>query len=306
MSCPNDKMKTNPLIPTIRQSAVEEIVAALGLPRQGLARQLFSPLFWLPAHLLASLLAEVDEPARESGLPGVSHCLLPHFVNGVRAAGADDIPETSPLIIATNHPGAYDALAILSNVPRRDIKFIVSDVPILHSVPSVAQFLIYTPPQIERRAQAVREIMRTLRQGGAILIFPSGLVDPDPAFMPGAEQALDLWSESLSLILSKVPGAALQTVIVSGVLAPACLRSPLTRLPKERWRQQKLAEFLQVIQQLVFKRDFHLTPRVYFGKPRTCEDLLRDYEAGSLHQSILEAARETLQLNLEMADSGIG
>ncbi|MCZ7551337.1 MAG: hypothetical protein B6D39_11300 [Anaerolineae bacterium UTCFX2] len=298
-------MQDNPLIPTICQSAIEEIVAALGFARQGPARRLLSPLFWLPAHLLARLLAEVDEPARQSGLPGVARRLLPRFVSGVQTAGAADIPEAGPLIIATNHPGAYDALAILSNVPRQDIKFIVSDVPILRSVPSVAQSLIYTPPQTELRARAVREIMRTLRQGGAILIFPSGVVDPDPAFMPGAEQALHLWSASLGLILSKVPGALLQTAIVSGVLAPACLRSPLTRLPKERWRQQKLAEFLQVIQQLVFKRNFHLTPRVYFGKPRPLEGLLSDFKADSLHQSILAAARETLRLNLGMAGAEI-
>lgn len=295
-------MEHNALISTIRQNATEEIVAALGLPRQGLARRICTPLFWPPAHLFARLLAEAEQPAREGGLPAAARRLLPRFVSGVVAAGAQGIPSQGPLLIVSNHPGAYDALVILSHVPRRDVKFVVSDVPVLHSVPSVSSYMIYTPPEPERRAQAVREIMRTLRQGGAVLIYPSGLVDPDPASMPGAEQALRLWSKSIALVLSRVPGARLQVAIVSGVLAPACLRNPLTRLPKERWRQQKLAEFIQVIQQLLFKRDYKLTPRVYFGPPRLVDDRLAQSGVDNLHQLILESAGEALRYNLAMLD----
>lgn len=293
-------MKNNALISTIRRNATEEIVAALGLPRQGLARRICGPLFWPPAHLFARLLADVDQPAREGGLPEAARRLLPGFVRGVVTAGVENIPRQGPLIIVSNHPGAYDALVILANVPRRDVKFVVSDVPVLHSVPSVSSYLIYTPPQPERRAQAAREIMRTLRQGGAVLIYPSGLVDPDPASMPGAEQALNLWSRSIALILSKVPETLLQVAIVSGVLAPACLRSPLVRLPKERWRQQKLAEFIQVIQQLIVKRDYKLTPRVYYSEPCLIGDELAQSGVDHLHQLILERAGEALRHNLTM------
>lgn len=296
-------MENNALIPTIRNTAVEEIVAALGFPRQGLARRIFSPIFWPPADILARLLARIDQPTRESGLPGAARFLLPRFVDEVQVAGEQAIPIEGPLIIASNHPGAYDALAILSNVPRKDIKFIVSDVPILHSVPSISEKFIYTPPQAEMRAKAVREIFRSLKNGEAILIFPSGLVDPDPAFMPGALQALDLWSASLDLILKKVPQTKLQIAIVSGVLAPACLRHPLTRLPEESWRKQKLAEFLQVIQQLLFKRNFGLKPRVFFGEPRMINDLISVNGGHDLHQAIIRTARGVLQKNLEMVVS---
>ena len=84
------------------------------------------------------------------------------------------------------------------------------------------------------------------------------------------------------------------------MLAPACLRNPLTRLPKERWRQQKLAEFIQVIQQLLFKRDYKLTPRVYFGPPRFVDDRLAQSGVDNLHQLILESAGEALRHNLAM------
>ena len=94
-------------------------------------------------------------------------------------------------------------------------------------------------------------------------------MDPDPDLLPGAEQAQKSWSPSLELALRRVPETQLVVSIVSGVLARSCLQNPLTRLAGEDWRRRKLAEFLQVGQQVAFSRKFGLNVRVSFGAPVT-------------------------------------
>ena len=140
-------------------------------------------------------------------------------------------------------------------------------------------------------------MIRQVQEGGAVLIFPSGLVDPDPAFLSGAYQELGVWSPSLELVMQKVPEVKVLVTIVSGVLAPACLRNPLTRLPKEKWQQQKLAEFLQVMQQLVFARNFGLTPKVSFAPPFTAAELMANGDSSDILQAIIDQARQLLAIH---------
>ena len=79
--------------------------------------------------------------------------------------------------------------------------------------------------------------------------------------------------------------------IVSGVLAPSCHRHPLTRLRKEQRLKQFLAEFIQVGQQVLFKRRFGLCPMVQFGEPLTAA-VLEDTRGtrGALDAIIMQAA----------------
>ena len=47
-----------------------------------------------------------------------SQWLLSQLVTGVTVRGAEAIPLTGPLIVVSNHPGAYDSVAILASLPR--------------------------------------------------------------------------------------------------------------------------------------------------------------------------------------------
>jgi len=118
-----------------------------------------------------------------------------------------------------------------------------------------------------------RESVRHLQSGGALLVYATGRVDPDPALLPGSEEALQTWSASLSLFLQRVPEARLVPAIVRGVLAAACLTHPLTRLRREPRQKQFLAEFIQVGQQVLFGRGFGLRPTVHFARPLTSAEL---------------------------------
>jgi hypothetical protein len=51
------------------------------------------------------------------------------------------------------------------------------------------------------------------------------------------------------------------------------MRNPITRLPREQWRQQKLAEFFQVMQQMILPGSIQQSPMVIFGQALNYEEL---------------------------------
>ncbi len=283
----------------LRETIIDEICAAFGLASHGWQRRLFKPLFWLPAQIFGRIMAGIDQTVRLQGMPEAARRLLRYFVEGVQVSGQENLPAAGPLLIASNHPGAYDSLAILSCLPRKDVQMVVSDVPFLRSLPAASQNMIYAIPGAQGRMTVVRKMMRQAQAGGAALIFPTGLVDSDPSVLPGAEQELESWSGSLALTLKKVPETKLVVTMVSGMLSAECLHSPLARLPKQEWKKRKLAEFLQVIQQLTLKRKFNLQPHLTFDRPLTGDELMACSQAADLPQAIIERARKVLQAHLE-------
>jgi hypothetical protein len=273
-----------------------EALVALGLPRSGPLQTLLRPLVWPPSHRFARLAAEFDQRVALDGLTAATRWALPLCVEGTHALGVEHIPTSGPIIVASNHPGSYDVLVIASALGRDDLKIPASDVPFLRSMYATASHLIYTDTgeNAHARMAVVRDGVRHLRAGGALLLFASAQVDPDPALLPGASEELQHWSPSLALFLRKVPEARILVTIVSGVLAPSCFRHPLTRLRKEQRLKQFLAEFIQISQQVLFGRRFNLTPTVRFAAPLTADDLGGGHEPGGALATIIDRAQSVL------------
>lgn len=278
----------------LRRAISTEIIVALGLPRAGIFQRLLRPLVWLPAHRFGSLAAGFDRLVAGEGLPSAARWVLTQFVSDSRAIGAEAIPTAGPAILATNHPGSYDGFTILAHCPRADVKVIVSDVPILRGMYATSPHLIYVSHDPHHRMVAFREAVRHLKAGGALLLFASAQVDPDPALLPGAREELAKWSDSLALFMRRVPKTQVVTTIVSGVLASSCYHHPLTRLRRGQRLKQFLAEFLQIGQQLVFGRRFDLRPTVRFGAPISAADLGDGRDARAAMERILDEARRML------------
>jgi hypothetical protein len=259
----------------LRRAISTELLIALGLPRASRLQAVLRPLVWPPAHRFAQLAAGFDRQVALQGWSAAARWVLPRFVEGVHVMGQGHVPASGPLVVASNHPGSYDVLALSAALGRDDLKILASDVPFLRHMLAAASHLIYTDTAAgtEARLGAAREAVRHLRSGGALLVFASAQVDPDPALLPGAEQALERWSASLSVFGRRVPDLQVLVAIVSGVLAPACLRHPLTRIRREQRLRQFLAEFLQVGQQVLFGRRFGLQPAVRFAPPFSASDL---------------------------------
>jgi hypothetical protein len=271
-----------------------EILDAAGLPRNSPLQPLLRPLVWPPAHRFATLAGEFDRRVASAGLMDATGWALSLLVDSTRAHGGEDIPASGPLIIASNHPGSYDGLVIAKHLGREDFKVIASDVPFLRSVRASARYLIYATPDTSSRMAAAREALRHLRDGGALLLYPSAQVDPDPAFLPGAVEELDTWSTSLPLFLRRVPETRVLVSMVSGVLAPSCYRNPLTRLRKEEKWKRKLAEFLQVGQQVLFGRQFGLRPEVRFAPILSAAELGDGHDQEATMALILTQAEALL------------
>jgi hypothetical protein len=278
----------------LRRAISTEILIAAGLPRNSPLQPLLRPLVWPPARRFARLASEFDRRVAALGFTAAVRWALARFVEGVQVLGAEHIPATGPLVVASNHPGSYDGLLIASALARDDLKVIASDVPFLRHMVATAPRLIYTTSDAQVRMAVARESIRHLEAGGALLVYATGQVDPDPALLPGARESLRDWSTSLPLFLRRVPEAALVVTIVSGVLAPSCFRHPLTRLRNTQRQKQFLAEFIQVGQQILFDRRFPLTPTVDFAAPLMANEVdVRDAQA--VFAAIADRAQELLR-----------
>jgi hypothetical protein len=155
--------------------------------------------------------------------------------------------------------------------------------------------LIFLPRRgIQARMLAMREAIRHLGTGGALLVFAHGTIDPDPAFMGGAETELNEWSRSLAIFLGKVPETRVVTSIVSDVLDPRYMHHPLTWLQRARVDRQRLAIMIQIIQQML-GRQLDLIPHVSFGE---AIDWRTAREAGDTLQSVVRAAKQLLRTHL--------
>jgi hypothetical protein len=272
----------------------------MGLPLSGWRSEAVRLLFSLPTRRFAHLAAFEEPLVAEKGLAYAARMLLERLGIRHETRGQEHIPTSGPLIVASNHPGAVDIAVITAQMPRDDIRLIISDVPFTRILKNTSNYFIYSTGQnLQARVSALRAALRHLQQDGALLIFPTGVVDPDPSFMPGAEEALQDWSASLELLLGKAPATNLLPVITSGVLVPKFLNNPLARRQPTRRQRQKVAEYLEMMQLMVLQKNPGLHPRISYGTPLDSA-ALRDAAGGaSLSSAIQAEARSLLNDHME-------
>lgn len=283
---------------SLRKSITAEASKAAGFHPGSWQDRLFTALFWIPAQRFGRLGAEFDQHIAQDGLTSAMRWLLPKFASTVTAAGTENIPQDGPVLVVSNHPGAFDGVVITAQFQRDDIKVIISDVPFTRGMIAASEHLIYsTGDNTQERMNAVRQSVRHLRNNGMLMVFPTGLVDPDPAFMPGAEEALNDWSPSLEFFLRQVPKTRLLPVIISGVIEPKYLNNFIARRQKTLRQQQKLAEYFEIAKIMVIQKDLGLTPRVSFGPPLSLAEL-NELPGETIMEKINQQARQLLALHL--------
>jgi hypothetical protein len=260
---------------TLTTRLVEEVFNALGLSKTGFACKYFGWTLRPIAKRLAVMLVPIDQDLGKYGSQVAARNFLLPFVNEVKSRGAESIPTTGPIIVASNHPGAYDSMAIVSQIPRPDATFIISDIPLVKFMPNASKHAYFATSDSKTRTNAVRETIRLLERGGCLVIFATGLIDPDPEVWgeEAASRELEGWSSSLELFLKKVPETKLIVTITSGVLDESWARSRLIRIAKPGLERRRLAEFGQVISQLLRPGRKKYNPHISFAPPVTLDDL---------------------------------
>jgi hypothetical protein len=254
----------------MEEAILSQVVKAAGFPQGKLSRSIFWPIFGKSIQKFSNLaIGFEDEIEKHGSIAGV-RWLLPHFVESYRALGAENIPNKGPLLVIANHPGAVDGLVISAFFNREDGKIIIADIPFFRFLPNTSKHIIFSPPvtDISGRMQTIRESIQHLQNGGALLIFPRGRMEPDPSFMPGLESSFSEWSRSVEIILRKVPEVKVMVTIVGGVISPICMHHPITWFRKALPDKQRLAFMYQMSRQVLGgKERYGLKSQVVFSEP---------------------------------------
>jgi 1-acyl-sn-glycerol-3-phosphate acyltransferase len=268
----------------------DDMLAAWGLEHQWRGRRLLRWLCRPAARWLARQVLAYDELVGAHGLAAGAGWILRQHVRSVAVAGAATVPRAGPLLVVANHPGLADTVALFASLPRADLRVVAADRPFLRALPHTGRHLIFLPEQAGARLGVVRAVTSHLRRGGAVLTFPGGEIEPDPAVLPGAAEALARWSESIGLFARALPQLQVVPAIVSGVLAPAAQRHPLTRLRRRRADRERFGAMLQILVPAYRAVDV----RVAFGPPLATADLVAGAGARGITRAVTDQARRLI------------
>jgi hypothetical protein len=259
-------------VEALTQSIMDEVLRVFKISPESWGRRTFGPALWLPAHRFATLAATFDRCVADYGFREAARRMILKYIRSYEVRNSENIPQEGPLLITSNHPGTIDSLVISASVPRPDLKIIATGIPFIEGLRNAADHLIYTPRKgIHERMMVVRNAIHHLNEGGAVLIFPSGRID------------------SVELMLQQVPETQVLLTVVSDVLSAKWRWSPLVRIMGDELKQRTVAEFLQVIQSIVFPYINRVSPRVTFSNPISTNDLA-DMGEGML-ESMIEQTR---------------
>lgn len=248
---------------------LRDFLRAFELDRLPLTPPLLSIMMRRPARRVTDIALEYDHRVATEGLHKASIWFLQRFIERTHIYGSEHIPSDGPLLIVSNHPGVVDAMAIFASLQREDLRIVAKRNPVFEALPAISQHLIFTSDEEEDRFVAVREIMKHLRGNRAVLLFPAGQIEPDPALRTSASDALAHWSESIALLGRYVPHLRILPTLVSSVISPSAARSPITRLYAQPAKRDWIAATLMVM----FEAYRDTTVDVRFGQPITMCDL---------------------------------
>lgn len=193
------------------------------------------------------------------------------------------------MLLVSNHPGLADSVSLFSAIPREDLRTVAAERAFLRALPNTSGYLISLNENGGSRTGlgSLRKASQHLRRGGALLTFPRGGIEPDPAIMAGAYESLSGWRRSLDFFVRLAPGTTVIPVIVSGVISRAALASPLTKLRCRPEDRRWLAASLQML----FPSLRDVLTEVRFGSP-----VRFDGDASSVSESVLDEARRMIRL----------
>jgi len=272
---------------------LDDLVSSFGWQTLPLPARILRRVFRSPAAKFARMMLAFDDAVGKSTLAeGAAH-ILKDFAQGLDVVGFDNIPKSGPALFLSNHPGMVDTLALFNAINRPDLRIIALDRPFLQSLPNIASHLFFVSENPGERLRVVRQAASHLRAGGALLTFPAGQIEPDPAVYPGALQSLSDWTESAGIFLRFAPDARIVPVLVSGVLWDRAVKFPLTKLKATREEREKMGAALQLLAHIILNAR-PLRIRTRFARPITLEEI-GSSDMATAHKKIIERMRDLLQ-----------
>ena len=213
-------------------------MAALGLAEApAIVRAVARSGFWFASAPLGRILARFDSRIAQRGIARAAADALDDL--GVQWACDGASPSTGPLLVVSNHPGAYDALILLAALGRTDSAIVAADRSLLRALPTLARHLIFVREGSDAasRALGIRRALRHLSAGGALIHFGAGRIEMDPAFARNdARDLLASWPAGTGALVRGAARAhgAIAAALVEGVHSERAKRLLVTRLAERR------------------------------------------------------------------------
>jgi 1-acyl-sn-glycerol-3-phosphate acyltransferase len=218
-----------------------DLIRAFGLPANPVARA----LLWPPARRFASQVQHLDDLVAAGGLPAGARWALRTFTHSLTTIGREQVPLDGPLLAVANHPGLTDAMALVVALEARpDLKIVALDRQFLRAIPAVAARLLWVADH--DRVALIHAARAHLADGGALLTFPAGTIEPDPSVRP-ARAALADWSPSVRALARGLPGLRVLPLAVAGVISSTALAAPIVRRIANTADREYAAATLQVL-----------------------------------------------------------
>ncbi len=274
---------------------IHDLLVSFGLENLQKGRGALEAVFKPLAQHFARQMVAFDRMVGEVGLYPASIETLKNYIRRLEVEGQENIPPSGPVLVLSNHPGMTDTLVLFSSLPCADLRIVAAERPFLQSLTNISRRIIYVSDESSKRMSVVRTATNHLRQGGAILTFPAGVIEPDPATMPGAVASLEKWSESIAVFARLVPDVQLITAIVSGVIWPKTMNHPLTRLRRQPKDRELLGATLQAMVQATLPFFQPVPTRVIYSKPILASNLLAKGDSSLILEAITAQARQLIE-----------
>ena len=256
-----------PLAREIALISAREMVRSLGLAkgsprlRAGLAWP-----FYAASRDLGMTLATLERELVAHGLPHAAEAALTRFGVALEWSGVE--VGAGPCLVLANHPGAYDALALMRAIGRRDLLILAADREFLRALARLSAHLVFVGDGPSEKARALKRSLGWLRRGGALLHFPAGKIEPDADFAHPGSPLIEAWQPGVSALVAACERAAGRLFVggVRGVHSPRA-----KRLLINRWAESRGVTTFAVLAQVAGRlRD--VKTRVRFGEIEGARD----------------------------------
>ena len=271
------------------QIVEEDLLTTLRFKPGSLQYGLMRSLFKKPLFHLAEFLEELDVYLATSNVASMAQLAVERLASGFSMHGTPNIPAQGPALLVANHPGWIDSFVALTGITRPDVFFLVGSHPTLKCLPHFKEHLIFVNTKgVTHRAEAISRVIECLKMGKVVVIFPKGLLEPDPSLIPGAKQSILEWNDSIGIFLNKVPETILQPILISRMLHPQAWGHWALTIFKGQRRRQQLAIALQFAMSLRKRTgaNWKTQVRIDFGEAILSYDLSSTLNPREISQNL--------------------
>jgi hypothetical protein len=278
----------------LTQINLDDLVTAFGWEDQPFFASLLRTTFARPARRFAGQVVGFDNDVGQTNLAEASRQLMrKHYVRDVRIYGQENVPANGPVLFLANHPGMADTISLFAAINRPDLKIIALHRPFLVSLVNTTKQLFFIDDDPTKRLNAVRQVSTHLRDGGSVLTFPAGEIEPDPSVYPGALEALDTWTDSAGVFIRFARDTKIVPVLVSEVIWEKTAYHWIPRLKRSRMEREKLAAALQLLM-LITRNARPNIVHVHFARPITAGEI-GSSDTQAIHRVVIERMKDLIQ-----------